>query len=86
MTTSSNTKMPLRPVISLFAIAHKSFGCTFAFESYLDMLSCDKLLFSGATSLKLNAEYLVDVTFKNEQYSSREHFDFDICITTLYCH
>jgi hypothetical protein len=32
----------------------------------------------GATSLKLSAEYLVDVTSKNEQYSSREHFDFDI--------
>jgi len=34
----------------------------------------------------LNAEYLVDVTSKNEQYSSREHFDFDICDTILYCH
>ncbi|MCL2576947.1 MAG: DUF6094 domain-containing protein, partial [Defluviitaleaceae bacterium] len=44
----------------------------------LDMLSCDNDIDSGATSLKLSAEYLVDVTSRNLQYNSREHFDFAI--------
>gem|GEM_PF-5895203 len=49
------------------------------------MLSCDKFFFLGAASLRLSAEYLVDVISKNEQYSSREHFDFDICIIIFFC-
>ena len=38
-------------------------------------------ILSGATSLRLTAEYLIDVTSRNAQYNSREHFDFDIVIT-----
>jgi hypothetical protein len=39
---------------------------------------------SGATSLKLSAEYREEVTSRNEQYSSREHFERDMFIFLVY--
>src|SRR5882724_849019 len=80
MTTSSKTRMPGLPATSCLAAAHKSFGCTFSSLSHREILSWDSASDSGATSLKLKAEYLSAVTSRNEQYSSREHFERDMFV------
>src|SRR6266849_2225702 len=83
MTTSSKMRIPALPVISFFATTHKSLGCTRSAASRREMLSCDKAATSGATSLRLNAEHRYEVTSRNEQYSSREHFEPDMFVFPL---
>src|SRR5260370_56608 len=83
MTTSSNTRMPELRATSCLATAQRSFGCTRSSANHREILSWDSSAYGGTTSLRASAEYREEVTSRNEQYSSREHFERDIFVFPL---
>ena len=71
------------PWTSFVAVAAGPFGYTLSTASQRDTLSCDNTAPADATSLSYNAKYQLEVTSRNAQYSSREHFERDMFVFTF---